>query len=532
MNPLILLLLVPKVWAILIPSITSFHLDQFRAMKLTVENELQSLMPKSAVGIDSDNELVIIPRCLLVNKIDFYNCPSTNLELGLSGETLQLSVPQSIKSLFLLQTNSLTKEFDVESVSSSMPFRFPTYTNLIDFYLVVTKRYKEANFAPLSSAIENSILCVPTKKVPVFQDLVQDEVPTLVFMFNDKKEDIGQCMESVVTMENHLSHGARFFDNFAKKWVQNFGVSSLRQSIFCLTNPNEVSYSFCTAVEEDLERVHSFPAFNFARLKKRSGEMEEQEEEQFEKKHKSDEKMDHEKVEDNTDVTKESEETQQSDPVSNESSDVIEAHVIKQLHGKLSSKADRFNDVTYDMFYDPKKLIKETDASVDEKVQDRIRRIKQAKEDFIEGIQETKDAITERIDTKKSEVASKIVEGLGGEAEADEEEQSEFMENLEKIQSGKYDDKYSYDIYNHKRDSNIYEREDKLDMYIPLSVIDDNEAKPPRLKEYSQIYQHLKSWNMTSKFSKRLNVEECVEITWYNIFHHSIFGNPKFCMNE
>lgn len=515
-------------------------------MKLTVENELQSLMPQSEVEVDNDNELVIIPRCLLVNKVDFYNCPSTNLELGVSGETLQLSVPQSIRSLFLLQTNSLTKEFDEESISTSMPFQLPTYTNLIDFYLVITKRYMEANFSPFSSAIENSILRVPTKKVPVFQDLVQDEVPTLVFMFNDKQEDIGQCMESVVTMENHLSHGARFFDDFAKKWVQNFGVSSLRQSIFCLTNPQEVSYSFCNAVEEDLKRVHTFPAFNFSLLRKRSDHLEEHEQEESDElkkdeseveklqndENKGDNNEKEEDTEENTEASKEFEEIEGPEQVTNEPSDIIEAQVIKQLHGKLSSKADRFNDVTYDMFYDPKKLIKETDASVDQKVQDRIQRIKQAKEDFVEGIQGTKEAIAERIDEKKKEVATKIFDGLGAEAVADEEEQSEFMENLEKIQSGKYDDKYSYDIYNHKRGLSINKREDSLDMYIPLSVIDDHEAKPPRLKKYSQIYQHLKSWNMTSKFSKRLNVEECVEITWYNIFHHSIFGNPKFCMNE
>lgn len=498
----LVLRLIPQITAIVIPSLTSpFNLDQFQVIKLALENELQSVMPNSIFdntivqqlfNTENDNkELILIPRILLLDSLylEPSNSSVTSFDMSFSnGDNIEIHVPLEVQSLFMFQTDSTTKDFNKEKITSAFPFKFPTYTNLVDYYLACTKDYVDTNFPNLSSTYSNSILRVPLKKVPIFKGFVKDDLPLLVFMFNDRKDDVGKCMESVVTAENYLSTSMQvnqFFDGFAKKWVQTFGDSNLRQSIFCMTNPQEINYSYCLNIEEAYERLHVFPVFKLGSsiyLDKREDS---------------------------------------SDDI------IVETQVIKQLHDMLNDKAEKFNDVTYDMYHDPKGLIKEKDESIDERFQDKIDHFRAIKDNFKQDLQETKDSITQKFATKKNQATAKLLDELKADADSDDEEQkSEFMENLEKINSEKPrfrgDEKYSFN----KREDD----ESGDDVYIPLSVIDEYDITSPRQKNYSQVYYHLNSWKLnTTNFVKRLN-DKCVQITWYNIFHHSIFGKPNFCI--
>ncbi|KAG5420499.1 hypothetical protein I9W82_002380 [Candida metapsilosis] len=67
-------------------------------------------------------------------------------------------------------------------------------------------------------------------------------------------------------------------------------------------------------------------------------------------------------------------------------------------------------------------------------------------------------------------------------------------------------------------------------------VLDDNESKqPPRKTTYSQVMNLDTLSPMNSKRSSTDDEEggdaeePCQPITWYNIFHHSVFGEPNFC---
>ena len=71
---------------------------------------------------------------------------------------------------------------------------------------------------------------------------------------------------------------------------------------------------------------------------------------------------------------------------------------------------------------------------------------------------------------------------------------------------------------------------------IDDDVFDDNEStQPPRKTTYSQVMNldtlsPINRKRSSSDDEEGGDVEEpCQPITWYNIFHHSVFGEPNFC---
>lgn len=85
-------------------------------------------------------------------------------------------------------------------------------------------------------------------------------------------------------------------------------------------------------------------------------------------------------------------------------------------------------------------------------------------------------------------------------------------------------------------DEDTWDKEDvERGLELPLSLI--NLKKPgryARTNEYSQIIFDYGTETIPSlvKRAEEENSEECTPITWYNIFHHSIFGKTKFCEDQ
>lgn len=81
---------------------------------------------------------------------------------------------------------------------------------------------------------------------------------------------------------------------------------------------------------------------------------------------------------------------------------------------------------------------------------------------------------------------------------------------------------------------NVYESfERSNNLFIPLRILQDGEGNP-RHQKFSQVIFNSKPYSyLTSKNWDKRNEENdnksCIPITWYNIFHHSIFGDTNFC---
>lgn len=79
------------------------------------------------------------------------------------------------------------------------------------------------------------------------------------------------------------------------------------------------------------------------------------------------------------------------------------------------------------------------------------------------------------------------------------------------------------------------ETEDGM-MNLPLSLVRayEPEVQSPRNALYAQVQQALVLNNMEApkKYSIFSTEETCEPVTWFNIFHHAIFGKAKFCPPE
>lgn len=407
-------------------------------------------------------------------------------------------------------------------------------------------------------------------KLPLFRKCISKHRPLIVFIFNDDKNLTSSdnslnaitnmkdyLLNDDLTNEDHHVHAPinPFFDSFATNWISKFGYDDLLHSVFCSTNSNELNESYCLSVEDSLNQLRIFPAFfgkygidirqkNKVNLSKRNID-----------------------------------ENDEDDPI-------VEAQVLEQLHDKLYNLAKKFNDITYELAHDPKHLIKEKDNSFDQKVQDKV--------DSLASKKETLLLKKESLSLKKNLAIEKIksINLVIFDNDKDYETDSDFSQSMEKIDSNPYS---NIDNYNHKRNDNTEEEEffddedqqhDNIGYVLPLSIIKsvENTIRAPRSRKYSQIIfdedgkeeeqeiivesenedenleqvqkdlnlnlnlelvqehvdeaeqdsiNYVPFTNLSKKIFKRSDEEDdCVRITWYNIFHYSIFGKPNFCKSN
>lgn len=513
-------------------------LQGLRDIKNNLETELKSLvspviLPFRKGSIEpgtSKNDLVILPSNLLTSEIfeklglDFLN--EDSFSFTLNGK--ELKIPKDFKNIFLFNT---TDSLSIPSskhhnfarfISQSIPFNLPEYMNLMNYYLVLPKTYlserlnlhlhqepdllssnctygnssyenaiKDIDFINPSSIYSRSILETSILDLPIFRSIITDNKPLMVFMFKNSHHDKFENFKNpIMSIKNYLSAEksliSNFFDNFAQKWIKSVNYDSLVSSMFCTTNSNSLNDSYCLQIR-DKKALYLFPAFkNIAELVNLEKEADglvnlEREVDLLDKRESLD--------------------------------DEVSTQTLRQVHDKLSVLADKFNDVTYELATQPKPVIERVDERLDQK------RYK-----FHDKVDAKKDDISDKKDTLKDGIMEKI---------------NVIKSKLGVIENFKSDD---YDLgdnpYNVKEDNLIAKRflEPEEGLALPLSLLREAEETldTGRSKQYSQvIFPDHENNKLTKRFSIFSKDEvDCEKITWYNVFHHSIFGKPKFCLDN
>ncbi|RLV90190.1 Cytochrome P450 52A11 [Spathaspora sp. JA1] len=211
---------------------------------------------------------------------------------------------------------------------------------------------------------------------------------------------------------------------------------------------------------------------------------------------------------------------------------------------------DRFNDISYEFVHTPKLTIEKADEKLDKKVDGTITSIHDVKEHVLEKIDNRKTNWIEKVESKldslddktdfladkirqKAKMVSnyKINPKLFDKVEPVDESITEEVEPEESISSI-----YGTEGHYINKRNQYYEVQDVIKsepgtISIPLSLLrlEDVYFDPPRQRTYSQVI------NLdTQQPLKRRHEEppDCQPITWYNIFHYSIFGEPKFCKED
>lgn len=234
---------------------------------------------------EQEETLYLLPNNLLrpdiFKKLGLGYLSDESSFFNLTYDFQNIMIPKDTKSLFIFNTTKplsfakdKTNNF-AEFLGSSAPFNLPDYTSLINHYAVIPKSYLRSHFN-LSKLINpgsvyyNSVLEVPVAKVPIFRNYITENKPVMVFLFNDGVEDnssqMGTEEATIMNFKNYLPQSktshmiSSFFDSFANNWIGQVNYDSLIHSIFCTTNVQSLDDSYCLKIH-DKDAIHLFPAF-------------------------------------------------------------------------------------------------------------------------------------------------------------------------------------------------------------------------------------------------------------------------------
>lgn len=264
---------------------------------------------------------------------------------------------------------------------------------------------------------------------------------------------------------------------------------SLVQSVFCTTNANSVDNSYCLQVH-DARALYLFPAFfDISQLMYFDLEVKANQVEAFEAQAPYKNVL--------VELTRRS--------------DDVETQAIRQLHDKASHLADKINDVTYELATEPKPVIERIDERFDEKVYE-----------FHDKIEDKKDTLQEKKDMIKESLVAKI-DAL----------KSKFDLKPTDVEY-KFGDSLTKRSFDEEEESLLpFQPEGGLILPLSLIRVAEKTLDSPRHKSYAQVLVPGTTGHLTKRFSIfSKDIHDCEKITWFNVFHHSIFGKPKFCLDD
>ncbi|CUM56094.1 unnamed protein product [Debaryomyces fabryi] len=510
------------------------NLRSLRRMKKNSETELRSLMSpflnEEAIEKDSDltDQLLLVPRNLLksgiLTKLGLEYLNQDSHLFNLTHKYQNIVIPKDSKNLFIFNTTdnlSIPRRAQnrfVELIQRSAPFNLPQYMKLVNFYAVIPREYMASHYNSsknnLESVLSNGILEVPASKLPIFRRCISENKPLMVFLFNSgKSDDFKASSGTIMNIKNYITRNRQkasvstFFDSFAYNWIDKINYSSLIQSVFCTTNNKNMDESYCLKVQ-DKQTIHLFPAFYDIAKRSRT------------RHHLVDLHL-RQDEQDLPEHLNANQAIKEAGDILYSAAQLINGTVYK-FAGERFSNAERFN-------IDAKSKI--------HKIQDKLGEIPE----ILGDIKDTLD------DPDQSPIINNY-DGLKKIFQLDNGENDEVVHESSFPSSRRRKARLARGL---EQLANRGHQKPDGGFLFPASLIKfaDSIKTAPRKKWYSQvIYSPFKiddnlgdeSYNETEDIDndilhKRLSIfsndENCDKITWYNIFHYSIFGKPHFCLD-
>lgn len=298
------------------------------------------------------------------------------------------------------------------------------------------------------------------------------------------------------------------YDTLAKYWVGEIGAPNFLRSTFCSVGPTSSSQGYCVSIKNDSQVTLSLATGQSISIFKRDiGTVDEAE-------------LD---VEDAALEPTEAKEIQshEDEDEANYRPIVFESQVIRQIHDKFRNLGQQVATNAEHANESPKDFLKAVDMKVDAKIDALGDSINRAGQRIAQVPGQMADYVNDYID----ETIERVADSRWPKEDDDEYDTYSYaFQRLDTIDSGDESD----------GDPNYRKRELALDfdegkarkfdrtIVVPLSLV--QAAKPsPRSKSYTQVLE-----SMGSRLSPRKEAA-CVPVTWYNVFHHGIFGTTNFC---
>lgn len=505
--------------------------------------------------------------------------------------TDQLLIPDVFKTFFIFNTttpsivNSLFKNYQNQNhqinnlnkfLIRSIPFDMPNLLTLIDYYMVVPgiPHHTQDIKNKTSNIYHKSVLSLPSEYLPIFRNQLSEMKPMIVFMFNETIPDLkatttttssGNSNSPIISIKNYLSNTSisSFFDKFANIWLKQVNYDSLIHAVYCNVNPNNQQGSYCLKIQNQM--IHILPAF---------------------KKIIHHDQPDPHTILEGDDVDESELVLESKKPLLSQSinvliglnqdnEDLVQSQALRQIHDKLRYKKEKTKQSSQGFVYDPKASIEKLDEKFDDAMDYKITKLMLKKEEIkdnfdlkktklmnsmenkLDNLDDKTDLLADSLKRKKNEMLLyKFNPRL---FQKQEEKPKTDKDGGNKYDNIGIDENYDSDCdklgktsiyvndgkeYINKRNQ-FYEPMDSKVSFpdqgfiLPLELInfEEEEHKIPRHKSYSQVVnlqtgKALKRKKRLVQFLANENDKNCQPITWYNIFHYSIFGEPKFCNDE
>lgn len=229
-------------------------------------------------------------------------------------------------------------------------------------------------------------------------------------------------------------------------------------------------------------------------------------------------------------------------------SSVFEVKVLRQAQNRLNRVVNKIENQAGFLADDPLAFLDQIDERIDQKIDDTQRKLSGATRKLVQ--------VPGKIDTKIDEAINEQIQKLadsrlnvGPEDEytryypferIDDDEDDEFYQTSVKRETDSEKGKESeigngigieiddekddegITLVDHDDDSSNDSSDDfSDDIIIPLSLLLVG-RNIPRPKLFRNVVQQSTSLDLRKR-------EKCVPVTWYNVFHHSVFGDYKFC---
>lgn len=197
--------------------------------------------------------------------------------------------------------------------------------------------------------------------------------------------------------------------------------------------------------------------------------------------------------------------------------DVVTSQVLRQAQNRLGRAVSRVEDQAQLLAGDPQAFVDDWDERLDSKIDETQRKLVRAGHRLVLVPSKIDTKIEGAIDEQIRKVAESRLQ-LGSE---DEDERAKYYPSQQIDEATEF-----YVTLVSKREQKEYQehevhRQEISDIVIPLSLLKAGKIVP-RPKLFKNVVQQ--STELTLK--KR---QDCVPVTWYNVFHHSIFGDYRFC---
>lgn len=390
----------------------------------------------------------------------------------------------------------------------------------------------------------------------------------------------------IISIKNYLSSTSisSFFDKFANIWLKQVDYDSLIHAVYCNVNSQDQQSSYCLKIQNQL--IHILPVF-----KKKLDSKKEADPNDKPNGIGYDYTIDMNSIQQNPATNSKMEEFPQEEEIQSQAIRQLHdklrlqkdktkgvtlglAHEPKKTIEKIDEKFD-------DKIDNKKTKIIDTKDSIKGKLDDKKTSVLEHVGSKLDGLDDKTDLLADSVKRKKHQFttyklkprlfekkksANTKYEHIGVDETYDDDVNASSLEDCDDIEDENIRKSSIYVVdddkqYINKRNQVI---EPKLDysllsfaangipdegITIPLSSLkfeqeqDENlhTLNLPRHKSFSQIINlqtgktyRKKKRQIPSIMDNNINDknEPCQPITWYNIFHYSIFGEPKFCNEE